>query len=49
MAGLLAPPYGVMETGSNNDSKCKMGTFCLANFDMWSVFACDPKTVPTPA
>lgn len=21
MSGLLTPPYGVMETGSNNDSK----------------------------
>uniref|UniRef100_A0A8C4XN25 Rap guanine nucleotide exchange factor 4 n=1 Tax=Falco tinnunculus TaxID=100819 RepID=A0A8C4XN25_FALTI len=23
MSGLLTPPYGVMETGSNNDSKCE--------------------------
>uniref|UniRef100_A0A8D0XTH5 Rap guanine nucleotide exchange factor 4 n=1 Tax=Sus scrofa TaxID=9823 RepID=A0A8D0XTH5_PIG len=32
MAGLLAPPYGVMETGSNNDSKWKLGTFCIEKF-----------------
>lgn len=46
MAGLLAPPYGVMETGSNNDSKWKLGTFCIEKFVVWNVFSCDQKIPP---
>lgn len=32
MSGLLTPPYGVMETGSNNDSKYeKIEIKCYGN------------------
>ena len=48
MAGLLAPPYGVMETGSNNDSKWKMWTFVSKNMSCGVCFHVT-KICPTPA
>lgn len=50
MAGLLAPPYGVMETGSNNDSKWSVSILHLRICFVVCVFMWQKKGVCcTPA
>lgn len=45
MAGLLAPPYGVMETGSNNDSKWSVSILHLRICFVVCVFMWQKKCV----
>uniref|UniRef100_A0A8C8CI50 Rap guanine nucleotide exchange factor 4 n=1 Tax=Oncorhynchus tshawytscha TaxID=74940 RepID=A0A8C8CI50_ONCTS len=47
MAGLLAPPYGAMETGSNNDSEYNYNPQERPHLPKYDALFCSSMTVPS--